>query len=269
MDIERDTYNIDTTKIEAAITSKTKAILPVHLFGQLANVVELNRIAEKHGITVLEDAAQAIGNHYQGKFSGNWGLAAGISFYVTKNLGAAGDGGMILTNSDDIAEKSRSLRIHGMGRERYYYDDIGYTSRMAEIQAAVLACKFKRLEAWNSRRSEIAKIYQDVLENEDVFVPYVVEGNNHTWHQFTIQHPKRDSLMEFLKKNEIDSGIYYPVPLHLHSPYRQFGQGEGSLPVTEVVSQQCVSLPIHQHLSDDQAKFAAQKIAEFCRDNIQ
>jgi dTDP-4-amino-4,6-dideoxygalactose transaminase len=174
---------------------------------------------------------------------------------------------MILTNSDEIAEKSRSLRIHGMARERYYYDDIGYTSRMAEIQAAVLACKLKRLDDWNLRRVEVAKIYQNILDGENIRVPHVCEGNNHTWHQFTVQHPRRDELMEFLKSHEIDSGIYYPVPLHLHVPYQEFGNGVGSLPVTEEVSRQCVSLPTHQHLSDDQVTFAAQKVAEFCRSN--
>lgn len=264
VDIEADTFNIDPTKIEAAITPKTKAILPIHLFGQLVNVKEIQRIAEKHGILVLEDAAQAICNQHEGVFCGNWGSAAGLSFYVTKNLGAAGDGGMILTNDDGIAERSKSLRVHGMGRERYYYDDIGYTSRMAEIQAAVLACKLVRLNDWNARRADVAQIYLSELQGSDVRLPVTSNGNNNTWHQFTIQHPRRDDLMAFLKENEIDSGIYYPVPLHLHKPYEAFGKGVGSLPVTEKVSKECLSLPVHQHLSDEQVRFAAGKIAEFC-----
>lgn len=267
VDIEEDTFNIDPTKIEAAITPKTKAILPIHLFGQLVNVTAIQETATKHGIMVLEDAAQAICNHHNGTYCGHWGKAAGLSFYVTKNLGAAGDGGMILTNDDEIDERSRSLRVHGMGRERYYYDDIGYTSRMAELQAAVLACKLPRLNAWNERRAEVANIYLETLVNEEIGLPVTTPGNNHTFHQFTVRHPNRDELMAFLKQNEIDSGIYYPVPLHLHEPYREFNSHEarGGLPVTEKVSRECLSLPVHQHLSDEQAAFAAMKVAEFCR----
>lgn len=267
VDIEGDTFNIDPTKIEAAITSKTKAILPIHLFGQLANVVAIQDIAQRHGLMVLEDAAQAICNHHNGQYMGNWGRAAGISFYVTKNLGAAGDGGMILTNDDEVAARSRSLRVHGMGRERYYYDEVGYTSRMAEIQAAVLSCKFARLDDWNDRRAAVAQIYEDVLRGEAIQIPVTSEGNNNTWHQYTIRHPRRDDLMAFLKENEIDSGIYYPVPLHLHDPYRTFNDHlpAAGLPVTEQVSKECLSLPVHQHLTDGQVRFAAGKIAEFCR----
>lgn len=270
VDIEDDTFNIDPTKIEAAITPKTKAILPIHLFGQLANVVAIQKIAQQNGLMVLEDAAQAICNHHNGQYMGNWGRAAGISFYVTKNLGAAGDGGMILTNDDEVAARSRSLRVHGMGRERYYYDEVGYTSRMAEIQAAVLSCKFVRLDDWNNRRAEVARIYEDVLRAESVKIPVTSEGNNNTWHQYTIQHPRRDELMTFLKENEVDSGIYYPVPLHLHDPYRPFNNNLPSegLPITERISKECLSLPVHQHLSDDQVRFAAGKIAEFCRKGV-
>ncbi len=267
VDIEEDTFNIDPSKIEDAITPRTKAILPIHLFGQLVNVKEIARIAEEHHLTVLEDAAQAIANHHDGVYAGNWGKAAGLSFYVTKNLGAAGDGGMILTNDDEVDRRSRSLRIHGMGRERYYYDEVGYTSRMSEVQAAVLAIKLQRLEAWNKRRGEVAQIYLDALKNEDVGLPVTSPDNNNTWHQLTIRHPRRDDLMAFLKENQIDSGIYYPVPLHLHEPYRPFAGGPAwrGLPVTEKVSNECLSLPVHQHLSDEQAAYAAMKVAEFCR----
>ncbi|MBS1723338.1 MAG: DegT/DnrJ/EryC1/StrS family aminotransferase [Armatimonadetes bacterium] len=265
VDIDEATYNMDPSKVAAAVTSRTKAIMPIHLFGQLANVSEIERIAKEHGLTVVEDAAQAVGNHYEGKAAGNWGRAAGLSFYVTKNLGAAGDGGLILTNDDEVKERSLSLRIHGMGRERYYYDEVGYTSRMAELQAAVLTCKLARLDDWNRRRGELAEIYLQELSDEAIGLPVTSVGNNHTFHQFTVRHPQRDQLMAFLKENEIDSGIYYPVPLHLHKPYASFGKGAGSLPVTEKVSRECLSLPIHQHLSDEQAQFAASQVAEFCR----
>lgn len=263
VDIEEDTFNIDPTKIEAAITPKTKAIMPIHLFGQLVNVKEVKRIADKHGLLVMEDAAQAICNHHEGVYAGNWGHAAGLSFYVTKNLGAAGDGGMILTNDDEIARRSISLRIHGMGRERYYYDEIGYTSRMAELQAAVLAIKLQKLEQWNSRRAELAEKFLYGWNGQPIGLPVTIAGNNNTWHQFTVRHPRRDSLMAHLKSREIDSGIYYPVPLHHHEPYRSFTKATTSLPVTEKVSLECLSLPIHQHLTDDQAQFVVSSVSEF------
>jgi dTDP-4-amino-4,6-dideoxygalactose transaminase len=261
VDIDETTFNIDPTKIDAALTPRTKAILPIHLFGQLADVRAIQAVAERHGLLVLEDSAQAVLNHHEGVYTGNWGHGAGLSFYVTKNLGAAGDGGMILTNDDEVARRSRSLRIHGMGRERYYYDDVGYTSRMAELQAAVLCAKLDRLEAWNSRRGELAAIY--LQEMKGVGLPATQPGNNNTWHQFTVRTPLRDELMAHLKEREIDSAIYYPVPLHLHAPYRRYSGGEGSLPVTERVCRECLSLPIHQHLSDDQAHFVAQTVSEF------
>lgn len=261
VDIEPHTFAIDPEQVEAAITPKTKAIMPIHLFGQLVDVEAVSRIASKHGLMVLEDAAQAIGSHHNGVFAGNYGRAAGFSFYVTKNLGAAGDGGMILTNDDEVAERSRSLRIHGMGRERYYYDAVGYTSRMAELQAAVLRVKLGRLDAWNARRAEIAERY--LREIEGVVLPITLPGNNHTWHQFTIRTPRRDELQAFLKEREIDSMIYYPVPLHFHEPYRRYGRGEESLPETERAAREVLSLPVHQHMSDEQAAWVAASVREF------
>ncbi len=265
VEIDPVTYNVDPAAIEAAITPKTKAILPIHLFGQLADVVAIKEIADRHGLFVLEDAAQAIAGERDGVPTGHWGRACGISFYVTKNLGAAGDGGLILTNEDEVAERSRSLRVHGMGRERYYYDEVGYTSRMAELQAAVLRAKLTRLADWNARRSELAAIYSHELAGEGLTLPTTAPGNNNTWHQYTVRHPHRDALAAFLKENEVDSAIYYPVPLHLHKPYAHLAQGPGSLPVTERVCQECLSLPIHAHLSDEQVRFAAAKVREFCR----
>jgi dTDP-4-amino-4,6-dideoxygalactose transaminase len=261
VDIDETTFTIDPANIEPAVTERTKALLPVHLFGQLADVKAIKAIADRHGLMVLEDSAQAVLNQHDGVFTGNWGLGAGLSFYVTKNLGAAGDGGMILTNDDEVARQARSLRIHGMGRERYYYDDVGYTSRMAELQAAVLAAKLDRLEDWNDRRAAIAALYLE--EMRGVALPGTRPGNNNTWHQFTVRTPRRDGLMSHLKDHGIDSAIYYPVPLHLHQPYRRFSHGEGSLPVTERVCRECLSLPVHQHLTDDQAWHVARSVNEF------
>lgn len=266
VDIDPATFNIDPNLIEAAITPRTKAIMPVHLFGQLADVVAIGAIATKHGLVVLEDAAQAIGNSHNGVFAGNFGKAAGFSFYVTKNLGAAGDGGLILTNDPEVDEASRSYRVHGMGRERYYYDHIGYTSRMAEIQAAFLRIKLTRLDDWNSRRNELAAIYDSELDG--VTKPVTSPGNNNTWHQYTIRSTRRDELQAFLKEKEVDSMVYYPVPLHFHEPYKRFGRGMGSLPETERACLEVLSLPIHQHLMDEQVRFVAECVREFSRTTV-
>lgn len=263
VDIDPTTYCIDPDLIEAAITPRTKAILPIHLFGQLADIQRIKAIADQRGLIILEDAAQALFGHAHGVHTGKWGLGSGISFYVTKNLGAAGDGGMILTDDDEVARRSLSLRIHGMGRERYYYDEIGYTSRMAELQAAFLVAKMARIDDWNDRRTVLADRLLAGLAEAGVGLPRTYPGHNNTWHQFTILHPRRDGLMAFLKEHEIDSGIYYPVPLHMHAPYAGFGKGEGSLPITERVSRECLSLPIHQHLSEEQIDHVANTIRSF------
>jgi dTDP-4-amino-4,6-dideoxygalactose transaminase len=264
VDIDPKTFCIDATKVAAAITPRTKAIQPIHLFGQLADVTTITEIADKHELVVIEDAAQAIGSSFNGTPAGNFGIGAGFSFYVTKNLGAAGDAGMILTNNDDIAEASRSIRVHGMGRERYYYDHIGYTSRMDEIQAAVLRVKLTKFHEWNARRAKFAEIYQDVLADSPVALPVISPGNTTTWHQFSIRSDRRDALREFLKERGVDSMIYYPVPIHYHEPYKHFGHGPGSLPKSELAADEILNLPIHSHLSVDQVAFAAKSVAEFC-----
>ncbi len=268
VDIDPATYCIDPKKIEAAITSKTKAIQPVHLFGQLADMSAINHIADKHGLMVIEDAAQAIGSSYNGVAAGNYGIGAGFSFYVTKNLGAAGDAGLILTNDDTIAEACRSIRVHGMGRERYYYDRVGYTSRMDEVQAAVLRVKMTKFHEWNQRRERLAEVYLDILSESPVVLPIVSPGNNTTWHQFSIQSDRRDALRDYLKERGVDTMIYYPVPIHFHEPYQRFGSGEGSLPESERVSKQIVNLPIQPHLNVDQVAYAAKCVAEFCKQTV-
>ncbi len=264
VDIEASHFQIDVSKIEAAITPRTKAILPIHLFGQMCEIRELKRIADKHSLIVLEDAAQALCSSNEGVFAGNFGAAAALSFYVTKNLGAAGDGGMILTNDDAVAEKCRSIRVHGMGRERYYYDYLGYTSRLDEIQGAIMGVKLTRLDAWNVRRLELAQIYLDTLKGTPVSLPSLLPGNDTTWHQFTMRAPKRDELQAFLKSREVDSMIYYPVPIHFHTPYAHLA-ARGTLPVTESVSTEVLSLPIHPHLNNEQVQWAADQIVEFYR----
>ena len=184
-----------------------------------------------------------------------WGVVSRFQIELDAEIevaGAAGDGGMILTNDDEVARRSISLRIHGMGRERYYYDEVGYTSRMAEIQAAVLVAKITKLDEWNVRRNQIAEQYNAALADSEINIPVTHAGNYHVWHQYTIRHARRDELMKYLGEQGVPSAIFYPVPLHLHEPYAQFANGEGSLPITEQVSQECLSIPVNQHLSDDQ-----------------
>ena len=263
VEIDPATFMIDPSRIEAAITSKTKAILPIHLFGQMADVDAITAIAKRNNLLVLEDSAQAFGCTHNGTPTGHFGVAAGFSFYVTKNLGAAGDAGLILTNDDEIATRCRSMRVHGMGRERYYYDYLGYTSRLDEVQAAVLRVKLTRLSAWNARRAELAAIYHEELAGCGLALPVTSPGNNHTWHQFSILTPDRAALMASLKDDGVDSMIYYPVPLHLHAPYRDFGHGEGSLPETERVCREIVNLPIQPHLSDAQVLHAAKSVRKW------
>ncbi|HMS55852.1 MAG TPA: DegT/DnrJ/EryC1/StrS family aminotransferase [Fimbriimonadaceae bacterium] len=263
VDIDEHTFQMDPVKVEAAITPRTKAILPIHLFGQLCDIEAIKSIADKHNLTILEDAAQALGSHKNGTYAGHFGRAAGFSFYVTKNLGAAGDGGIILTNDDEMAEKCRSIRVHGMGRERYYYDYLGYTSRLDELQAAILRVKLTKLDDWVKRKVELAQRYHAGLSGTSVHLPSTLVGNNHTYHQFTIRTANRDALQNHLKGKEVDSMIYYPVPIHFHSPYKHLANGEGSLPVTERVSNECLSLPIHPHLSDEQVDWTIECIREF------
>lgn len=264
VDIDPVTFCIDPAKIAAAITPNTKAIQPIHLFGQLADVTAIADIASKHELMVVEDAAQAIGSTYNGIPAGNFGIGAGFSFYVTKNLGAAGDAGLILTNDDQIAENCRSIRVHGMGRERYYYDHIGYTSRLDEIQAAVLRVKISKFHEWNARRAKFAAIYEEVLADAPVVLPKIAPGNYTTWHQYSVRSERRDALKTFLAERGVDSMIYYPVPIHFHEPYKHFGNGSGSLPESERAAREILNLPMHPHLSEEQVMHTARSVAEFC-----
>jgi dTDP-4-amino-4,6-dideoxygalactose transaminase len=260
IDIDPATFNLDANLIEAAITPRTKAIMPIHLFGQLCDMAAINSVAERHGLIVLEDAAQAINVHHRGVYAGNYGQSAALSFYVTKNLGAAGDAGAILTNDNEIDSLCRSIRVHGMGRKRYYYDHLGYTSRMDEIQAAVLRVKLPLIDAWDARRSAIANVYFERLTNGPVTLPITLPGNSHSWHQFSVRTNRRDELQAFLKERGIDSMIYYPVPLHHHEPYARF---TADLPETERACQEILNLPMHPHLATEAAEWVAESVLAF------
>ncbi len=264
VDIHPDTFNINVEQVEKAISPRTKAVLPVHLFGQLAEMEALQSVAERYGIMILEDSAQAIGSTRLGKPAGSWGTATALSFFPTKNLGAMGDAGMVLTNDPKVAEICRKLCVHGAGDSPYVYDYIGYTSRMDEIQAVVLRVKFGRLEGWTSARQANARVYNRALQGTEVQIPYVLpETTCHTYHQYTIRTPRRDELRRYLAEHGVMSQIYYPLPLHLQPAYRFLGYQEGDFPEAERAAREVLSLPIHPHLSAEQVEYVADVVRHF------
>lgn len=267
VDIEPRTFNMEPSLLEAALSERTKAILPIHLFGQIAEMEPIMEVARSRNLLVLEDAAQAIGSARNVKACGSWGHAAALSFFPTKNLGAAGDAGMILTNDDALAERCRSLRVHGMAKQQYYYEDIGHTSRMDEIQAAILRVKLQALGAWNNTRNAHAAIYNRAFDGSEIVTPYVLpETTYHSYHQYTIRYERRDALMEYLKQHGVPSAVYYPVPLHLQPPYQFLGYKEGDFPETERACREVLSLPIQAHLTTEQVEFCADVALHFARD---
>jgi dTDP-4-amino-4,6-dideoxygalactose transaminase len=264
VDIDPKTYNIDPAKIEAAVTDKTKAIIPVHLYGQMADMDPIKEIAEKHGLYIIEDAAQAIGAKYKGKTVGEYGTTACYSFFPTKNLGAYGDGGMVVTNDEDIAEKIRVLRVHG-SKPKYYHHVLGYNSRLDELQAAILNVKFSHLDEWSQLRIEKARTYTQMLKELEgiVTTPHIEEHNYHVFHQYTIRVPKRDELQQFLNSHGISTMVYYPKPLHLQPVFSELGYKEGDLPETEKACAEVLSLPMFPELKLEQQEYVVSKIKEF------
>ncbi|GAB4548424.1 MAG: DegT/DnrJ/EryC1/StrS family aminotransferase [Anaerolineae bacterium] len=264
VDIDPRTYNIAPAQIEAAITERTRAIIPVHLYGQPAEMDAIMDIARRHKLYVIEDCAQAIGAEDNGRQVGSFGELACFSFYPTKNLGAFGDGGMVTTNDPDLAERIQVLRQQG-SKTRYYHDVLGFNSRLDEIQAALLRVKLRHLDAWQARRRQIAAQYDRLLSGLGVETPYVRPGVTHVYHQYTIRAARRDELHEFLKERGIGTMIYYPLPLHLQKMYADLGYSQGSLPVSEEAGQQVLSLPMYPELSDGQVQSVVDAIGEFLK----
>jgi len=249
VDVLPDTFNIDPDCIKAAITSKTKAILPVHIFGQPANMDFIMKIAKDNSLLVIEDCAQSFGADINGKMTGAIGLAGCHSFFPSKNLGCYGDGGMVTTNDDLIAEKLLTLRNHGSNK-RYHHDIIGYNSRLDELQAVILRTKLKNISSFNENRRRVGHLYSELLK-EFVQPPTEDEIGTHVYHQYTILTDKRDQIMEALSKNDIASAVYYPIPLHQQNVFKE-NCADLNLPVTEKIVSQCMSLPIYPELSNDQ-----------------
>lgn len=237
------TYNIDPERIEGAITSRTKAIMPVHLYGQPANMDPINGIAERHGLKVVEDAAQAHGARYKGRRTGSLGDAAGFSFYPGKNLGALGDGGAITTNDDALADKLRMLRNYG-SRVKYHNEAQGFNSRLDELQAAFLREKLTVLDDWNTRRREVAACYISSLRDTGLTLPFVPEWADPVWHLFVVRHRNRDALQKDLAGKGVATMIHYPIPPHLQPAYQDLGYRRGDFPVGESIHDSVISLPM-------------------------
>jgi dTDP-4-amino-4,6-dideoxygalactose transaminase len=245
------TYNIDPGRIKAAITLRTKAIIAVHLYGQPADMDPVNVIAWKHGLSVIEDAAQAHGARYRGKRTGSLGHAAGFSFYPAKNLGAAGDAGAVTTDDDKLAERVKLLRNYGSG-VKYQNTCKGFNSRLDELQAAVLQVKLKALDEWNVRRRGLAKSYIEGLCDTGLTLPNAPEWLEPSLHLFVVSHAERDELQQHLEKEGVGTMIHYPVPPHMQEAYRDLGIRKGSLPISEQMAGKVLSLPMGPHLSDEQ-----------------
>lgn len=244
---QENTYNINPELIEDAITKRSKAIMPVHLYGLSSDMDPINEIAERHGLFVIEDAAQAHGAEYKGKKCGGLGTAAGFSFYPAKNLGAYGDGGAVVTNDKEIAQRVMLLRNYG-SREKYYNEIKGFNSRLDEIQAAILRVKLKHLDEWNERRRKTAKVYLNNIKEDKIILPFEPEGYKHIYHQFVIRCHDRDNLQKSLEENGIATLIHYPIPAHKQNAYVDLGFNV-SLPVTEKICNEILSLPIHAYLT--------------------
>jgi len=249
VDIDPGTFNISPAAIEKAITPKTKAVMPVHLFGQPADMQEIERICKTHNLKLIEDCCQSFGATINGKQSGSIGHAAGFSFFPSKNLGAFGDGGLVTTNSDESAAKIRQLRNHGSD-VRYYHDVVGYNSRLDEMQAVILRAKLKRIDQYNEARRRKAHLYSELMADLPLTTPFEDGLGVHVYHQYTLLCDRRDAVLKALQDRQIGCAIYYPVPLHRQNVFKQDYAGL-SLPVTESVAANCFSLPICPFLDDD------------------
>jgi dTDP-4-amino-4,6-dideoxygalactose transaminase len=276
-DIEPATFNLDPVAVQAVLQAPQpgpiRAVLPVHLFGQCADWSAFSRLERKFGLKLIEDAAQAWGAEWQGAKAGSLGDAAAFSFYPTKNLSAAGDAGTVTTNSDDVAERLRMLRQHGM-RRRYYHDELGWNARLDGIQGAILHVKLKYIEGWNQARRTIARRYHALLHAtglaesgpypfHGLVLPHEVPGSKHVWHQYVIRTNRRDALREFLAARKIGSEIYYPVPLHMQQALKGLGYAEGSFPEAERAAREVLALPIFPELREDEQQTVVAAIAEF------
>lgn len=261
VDIDPRTFTVDAALLEKKITARTKAILPVHLYGHPSAMDAINAIAKAHHIPVIEDAAQSIGARYHGRRACTLGDIACVSFYPTKNLGAFGDGGLLVTDSDEHAATLRKICNHGQFKT-YHYDAIGVNSRLDALQAAILRVKLRHLDRWNEERRRIAAVYTKLFEGTDVVPPWVSPDVEHVYHQYTVRVPNRDAVARTLAAQGISNMIYYPVPLHVQEAYTYLGGVEGDFPATESAASEVLSLPMYPELSDEQIAHVARGVID-------
>ncbi|MCC6499821.1 MAG: DegT/DnrJ/EryC1/StrS family aminotransferase [Anaerolineales bacterium] len=258
------THNVDPSRISPAITKRTKAIMPVHLYGQPTEMVEIWKLAEQHGLRIVEDSAQAHGVKYMGRLAGNLGSAAAFSFYPTKNLGAFGDAGAVTTNDDELADKIRVLRNYG-SRKKYFNEVRGHNSRLDPLQAAFLRVKLTHLDEWNARRAKLASYYLERLKGlPGLGLPEIAPQAEHGWHIFAITHANRDGLKSYLDERGVDTLIHYPIPPHLSDAYADLGYQTGDFPLTEKLAKSVLSLPIGPHVRQEQADHVIECVKGFC-----
>ena len=251
---DKQTYNIDSSLIECAITERTKAIMPVHLYGQPADMDSINEIAVRHGLKVFEDAAQAHGAKYKGRIVGSLGDAAGFSFYPGKNLGAFGDGGAVTTNDDELAERIAELRNYG-SKVKYHNETPGFNSRLDDLQAAFLRVKLTKLDMWNNRRRAVAEHYlRELSSQEQLVLPNITNWSEPVWHLFVVRHAKRDSMQKRLNDAGIGTMIHYPIPPHLQKAYYRLGYLEGAFPTAEKIHNEVLSLPMGPHFYESEIR---------------
>ncbi|UCC99122.1 MAG: DegT/DnrJ/EryC1/StrS family aminotransferase [Phycisphaerales bacterium] len=262
VDVDPESYNIDPALIEEKITGKTRAIIPVHLFGQLAQMKPIMDVARRHNLALIEDACQAIGASQDGVKAGTFGDCGCFSFYPTKNLGGFGDGGLVTTSSDELAQRIRILRDHGQN-PRYFYKEIGGNFRLDGIQGAVLNVKLKHLESWNVKRRQHAELYDRLFTGSPVKTPRIDANNVSIYHQYAIAVPDRDNLAKYLAENGIGSAVFYPKPLHVQDCFVQLGYREGDMPIAERVCGEVLSLPVYPELQPDQIEHTARTVLKF------
>jgi dTDP-4-amino-4,6-dideoxygalactose transaminase len=265
VDIDEKTYNMDIGQLAAAITPKTKAIIPVHLYGQMADMDPIMEIARAKGLAVIEDACQAHGAEYKGRRAGSIGDAGCFSFYPGKNLGAYGEAGATTTNNEELAEKMRIFRDHGQAK-KYYHSMVGWNGRMDGIQGAILSVKLRYLEKWNAARRENARLYTRLLKDvAGLVTPFESEYGRHVYHIYCVRVDNRDELIKALAQKNIACGIHYPVPLHLQDAYKSLGYGKGRFPVAEKCAEQIVSLPMFAELTEEQIRTVSDEIKSFIK----
>ena len=262
-DVNSRTFNLEPANIEEKITTATKAIIPVHLFGQPAPMDDINKIATKYNLVVIEDACQAFGAQYKGRPIGSLGHIACFSFFPTKNLSTIGDGGMVTTSDEAIATKIKKLRAHGSSK-KYYHDEIGYNSRLDEVHAAILRVCLRHIDEWNERRIHLANRYDKALKNRNAIkTPTVMKENKHVYHLYCLYSPFRDEIINYLHENNIQTGIYYPRCLHLQQAYIHLGYSYGSFPVAESLSKKLFAIPLYPYLLEDDQQHVISIIKEF------